>query len=304
MNREVGTDMKISTFKAFFIDALKSLRRNKTISLASAITVSATLFIFGIFLLLALNINENVNNVESKIEIKVYLKDDVTLFQQRDIENKLKGSEGVKEVVFESKSEALNNFREQLKENKGILSGYDSSNNPMQNAFIVRLEKPEFADSASTAVKDMTGIDEVVNDRDLINKISAVSNTIRWAGVVLFIVLIGVSLFLIGNTIKLTVFSRRREIGIMKFVGATDWFIRWPFIIEGVVIGLVGAILSNLTLYYSYKLAFSAITQQLITVPLVSPAYILGSMMWEFILAGISIGALGSILSLRKFLAV
>lgn len=296
--------MKISTFKAFFIDALKSLRRNKTISLASAITVSATLFIFGIFLLLALNINENVNNVESKIEIKVYLKDDVTLFQQRDIENKLKGSEGVKEVVFESKSEALNNFREQLKENKGILSGYDSSNNPMQNAFIVRLEKPEFADSVSASVKDMTGIDEVVNDRDLINKISAVSNTIRWAGVVLFIVLIGVSLFLIGNTIKLTVFSRRREIGIMKFVGATDWFIRWPFIIEGAVIGILGALIANALLYFGYNFIYTKVSSQMLIMQLVNPTYILSTIIGEFLLGGVLIGVIGSILAIRKFLAV
>lgn len=296
--------MKINTIKNFFGDAFKSLKRNKTISIASMITVSATLFIFGIFLLLALNINKGVDTVESKVEIKVYLKEDITLSDQKNIENTLKSSDGVKEVVFESKSEALDKFKEQLKENKRLLSGYDSTKNPLPSSFIVRLEKPEFADSVGEKVKDITGVDDIVNDKELTKKIVAISSTVKWAGVVLFVILIVVSLFLIGNTIKLTVFSRKREIGIMKFVGATDWFIRWPFIIEGMIIGLIGAIISDVLLYYGYKFTYLKVTQSLITNGMVLPNYISATMIWQFLIAGIFIGAVGSFISLRKFLDV
>ncbi len=304
MKREVGTDMKISTFKYFFVDAFKSIKRNRTISIASMITVSATLLIFGIFMLLAMNINGLVDTVESKVEIKVYLTKNVTITQQRDIENKLRSSNGVKDVIYESKSQALENFKETLKENKKILNGYDSANNPLPSSFIVKLEKPEFADPVTNQVKNMAGVDDIANDRELIKKISTISSTVKWSGGVLFIILIGVSLFLIGNTIKLTVFSRRREIGIMKFVGATDWFIRWPFIIEGMVIGIIGALISDIFLYYIYRFAYGKITQALITAQLIPLNYVYGTMLWQFILAGVLIGALGSYISMRKFLEV
>lgn len=297
--------MRISSFKYYLQDALKSLVRNKTISTASAATVMATLFILGIFVLAMLNINIGVNNVEEKVEIKVFLKDDAAAADQKSIEAALKGTEGVKEVVFESKSDALKKFTEQLSEkDRSLLSGYDTNNNPMPNSFVVKLEKPEAAQAAVDKVKNMKGVESVGNDEDFIQKIISVSKAIKVTGASIFILLIAVSLFLIGNTIRLTVFSRRREIGIMKFVGATDWFIRWPFIIEGMIIGIVGAILANVLLYYIYRTVFVKITEGMIAVQLVAPSYVLGTMMWQFILGGIAIGSLGSFISLRKFLTV
>ncbi|MBU5592581.1 permease-like cell division protein FtsX [Clostridium sp. MSJ-4] len=296
--------MKTSTIKSFFVDAFKSIKRNKTISFASIITVSATLFIFGIFIMLALNINRFVGEVESKVEIKVFLKEDVTISDQKAIEDKLRKTEGVKEVAYESKSEALQKFKEQLKENASLLSGYDSSKNPMPSSFVVKLTTPEAAESVGQEVTNMSGVDEIGNDEDLVKSIITISKSVKWAGIILFIILVGVSLFLIGNTIKLTVFSRRREIGIMKFVGATDWFIRWPFIIEGMTMGVFGALIADVLLYYIYRLGFIKITESLMTAQMVSPNYIINPMLWAFILSGIIIGALGSIISLRKFLDV
>jgi cell division transport system permease protein len=267
-------------------------------------TVLVTLLIFGVFLLTALNIGKGVADIESKVEIMVVLKDDVTMMDQREIEIQLKKETGVKDVVYESKAEALEKFKGQLNEYKDLLNGYDDKNNPLTNSFLVKLEKPEYAEAVADSVSDMTGVESVENDQELINKIASFTKAIRWVGVVLFIILVGVSLFLIINTIKLTVFSRRREVGIMKFVGATDWFIRWPFIIEGVIIGLLGAVLSNIVLYSSYSVLFSVISKQLITMTLVSPSYVLTVMLGEFIIGGILIGAFGSFIALRKFLIV
>ena len=296
--------MKLSSIKYFIVDAFKSIRRNLTISIASMATVLVTLLIFGVFLLTALNIGKGVADIESKVEIMVVLKDDVTMMDQREIEIKLRKETGVKDVVYESKAEALEKFKGQLNEYKDLLNGYDDKNNPLTNSFLVKLEKPEYAEEVADSVSNMTGVESVENDQELINKIASFTKAIRWVGVVLFIILVGVSLFLIINTIKLTVFSRRREVGIMKFVGATDWFIRWPFIIEGVIIGLLGAVLSNIVLYSSYSVLFSVISKQLITMTLVSPSYVLTVMLGEFIIGGILIGAFGSFIALRKFLIV
>ncbi|MEQ8155105.1 MAG: permease-like cell division protein FtsX [Clostridiaceae bacterium] len=296
--------MKLSSIKYFIADALKSIKRNKTISLASMATVLMTLLIFGVFLLTALNVNKGVKDIESKIEIKVFLKDGITKSAQNDIEIKLKEQPGVKDVVYESKDQALEKFKDQLNEYQDLLSGYTKETNPLPASFLVSLEKPDYAKDVESSVKDMTGVENIGNDQDIINKISSFTNAIRWVGVVLFIILVAVSLFLIMNTIKLTVFSRRREIGIMKFVGATDWFIRWPFIIEGILIGFTGAILSTLALFFSYKALYLELSKQLITVNLVNPYYVFNTMSWEFVLGGIVIGAFGSIIALRKFLIV
>lgn len=296
--------MKISTINYFITDAFKSLKRNTTISIASILTVLATLFVFGVFLLTGLNVSKGVNDVESKIEVKIFLKDDITMMQQRDIETKLRSTSGVKDVEFETKDQAIKKLREQFKDNAAILSGYDEKNNPLQNSFMVKLESPDAASGIESVVDGMDGLDEVVNQQDLVGKIAAFTKTIRWVGVGLFTVLIGVSLFLIVNTIKLTVYSRRKEVGIMKFVGATDWFIRWPFIIEGMVIGVVGAVASNVLLFFGYRTAYGWVTTTLYTAQLVSPSYVLTTMSWQFVLAGMFIGVFGSIIALRKFLEV
>lgn len=120
----------------------------------------------------------------------------------------------------------------------------------------------------------------------------------------LFAILIGVSLFLIGNTIKITVYSRRKEIGIMKYIGATDWFIRWPFIIEGMIIGLVGSIVGCILLYYGYSIVYTKASATLFLVKFIHPSYVLTTISWQFLLMGMLIGSIGSILSIRKFLAV
>lgn len=300
--------MKPNSFLYFISDAFKSLRRNATISIASAATVLTTLVVFGAFLLTALNVSVGVQDVQSKVEIKVFLKDNATQAEQLAIEAKIKSIPGVKSVTYETKAQALTNFKAQFASDPDILAGYNESNNPLPNSYTVQLDQPEVAD---TVQKDLTpngqlmaGIDQIGNDQEMIKTITSFANTVKWVGLVLFIVLIGVSLFLIINTIKITVYSRRREIGIMKFVGATDWFIRWPFVIEGIVIGLVGSVLAVAIIYAGYSALFKSALKGMYTMQFIHPSYILTMMSWQFIIAGILIGAIGSIIALRKFLDV
>ena len=305
MRKEVNTDMKISSFKYYISDALKSLKRNLTISTASVATVSATLFILGVFLLVMVNIESGITKVEDKVEIKIFLKEDITIPDQNDLEVAIKGMNEVRDVKFESKSDALKKWRDTLAEkDKGLLSGYSDTDNPLPASYIVTMNKPEYAQIIAEKVKGMPGVESVGNDKELIEIIISISNALKWVGIVIFLMLIGVSLFLIGNTIRLTVFSRRREIGIMKFVGATDWFIRWPFIFEGIFIGIIGAIMANVLLYYFYKFTFRQVTEHLIAIQMISPSYVFSTLMLQFVLAGTFIGAIGSFISLRKFLTV
>ena len=302
--------MKFSTIGYFISDAFKSLKRNRTISIASIATVLTTLFIFGAFLLTALNVKNGVTDVQDKVEVKVFLKDDVTQEQRDAVEAKLKTVQGVKEVEFESKDQAFAKMEGSSDYNKEILAGYSKENNPLPASYIVRLESPEVASSVESAMKTndkfMAGVEDVGNDEELIGTINSFVKVINTVGLVLGVVFVGVSLFLIVNTIKITVYSRRREVGIMKFVGATDWFIRWPFVIEGVIIGLVGGILSTLLLFAGYNFLYGKIvsSSSLYMPQFVQPMYVLTTMSCQFILAGIVIGAIGSIIALRKFLDV
>jgi cell division transport system permease protein len=296
--------MKINTIKYFLKDSLRSLKRNRTLSIASIATVAATLFILGVFILVLLTIGQGMAEVESKVEVKVFLKDNITTVQKSNIESKLNSIDGVSGVTYESKEEALNKFKAQLGDQyKSLVAGYDKKN-PMPDSYIVKVQKPEIVSNVVDGIKNMDGIEVIKDGRDIVNIIVKLSSTLKWVGGVILAVLIGLSLFLIGNTIKITVYNRRREIGIMKYIGATDWFIRWPFIFEGIVIGITGSIISILLLYYGYRLAYVQISSGFMVMQLINPVYILNTMLWEFLLIGMCIGIFGSISSIRKFLAV
>ena len=154
------------------------------------------------------------------------------------------------------------------------------------------------------ALSGVRGVEDVGNERETVERIIGLAKIIRTMGVVIFIILVLVSLFLISNTIKLTVYSRRREIGIMKFVGATDWFIRWPFLIEGMIMGLIGGIIAVGVVFFAYQLVYADITQSLFYAGLVKPSEVLNSFSWQFGLTGLVIGALGSFIALKRFLDV
>ena len=296
--------MKINTITYFIVDALKSIKRNITVSFAAMLTVLVTFFVLGTFTLVGLNFNKTIEDVADKIEIKVYLQDDIKLVNQREVEIKLAEQEGVKAVTYESKDEAFTKLKKDLEGNSGMLEGYSLENNPLASSYIVTLEDASYAGDVSKAVEDMTGVESITNQQELIEKISNVVDFVQILGVVLFFVFIGVSIFLIMNTIKLAVYSRRREVGIMKFVGATDWFIRWPFVIEGMIIGAVGSLLATAILYFIYRGVFGFIASNLLIANLVPVSFVLTTLLGGFLLGGIVVGAIGSIAALRKFLFV
>ncbi|WP_194192172.1 permease-like cell division protein FtsX [Clostridium chrysemydis] len=296
--------MKINTVNHFISDALKSLKRNKTICFASVLTVLITFFVLGAFLLVTKNVGLALDDIQSKVELKVFLKDDIKLIEQREVEIKLNELDGVQEVVYESKEDAFKNFQDATKENKGLLEGYSLDKNPFPASFVVKLKDPSYAKAITDAIQNMPGVESIGNQQDLIKTITKLVNIVKIIGFGLFVILVGVAIFLIMNTTKLTVYSRRREIGIMKFVGATDWFIRWPFIIEGMIIGLVGSLLAVIVVLGGYNMFYSWIVDKVLIINLAPISYVYTTMLWQFALGGLVVGGVASYASLRKFLIV
>lgn len=296
--------MKINTIKYSLVDALKSLKRNTTLSFASIITVSLTLFMFGIYLMAMLNANQVVKNIESKLEVSVFLKEDIKAEDKENIQNTITTTKGVTRIAYVTKEEALEKWKEQLgKENHDLVQGFDEKN-PLPESFTVTVENAEMVKTIVKTTEKLAGVEKVVANEDLVNRIAGVTRGVKWIGFAALILLIPICLFLIGNTIKLAVYSRRREVNIMKYVGATDWFIRWPFIIEGVIIGIVGAIIASAVLIPLYSFAYSKLSDSIMMIELVTPNYVVMNILWIFILSGTLIGGIGSILSIRKFLKV
>ncbi|MBU5488325.1 permease-like cell division protein FtsX [Clostridium sp. MSJ-8] len=295
--------MKINTINYLVGDAFKSLKRNKTISIASVLTVLITFLVLGIFLLIAQNANLMIDGLQDKIEIQVYLTKDIKLVEEREIQVKIKEQAGVEKVTYESAEDAYNKV---LESNPNFLSGYTLEKNPFPASYIVKISDADKIDDIIKAIKDLPGVESIENQQDIVGTIQSIVKGTRIVGIVLFIVLIAVSVFLIMNTTKLTVYSRRKEVGIMKFVGATDWFIRWPFIIEGMVIGLTGALLSSFVLFGLYKVALNKLLSALVvtSITVIAPSAVLTVMLFEFALGGIIIGGIASFLALRKFLKV
>lgn len=296
--------MKVSSFKGFTIDAVKSLFRNKTISIATIVNIVVTLTIYGVFLILMNVIVANVNDVESRLQLKVYLKDNITVEQQQQVKDAISGIEGIESVYYESKAEALINFKNQLKDYAWMIEGYDENNNPLPSSYVVKIKSSGVSERIEKALQGFEGIDDIGSDKVLVKEVSKISTFIRVAWIVLSFILILVSLFLIMNTIKLTIYSRRKEIYIMKFVGATDWFIRWPFVIEGIILGVIGSLISIGIIYYSYFYVYSFLNGRNLFSYLISPNVILIQLTIHFFLIGILVGIVGSIFSLRKFLKV
>ncbi len=296
--------MRISSFRGFTFDAIKSLFRNKTIGIATVANIIVTLTIYGIFLILMNVIITNVNDVESKLQLKVYLKDSITLEQQELIKQAIESVDGVSDVYYESKSDAINNFKQQLNDYAWLIEGYNETNNPLPSSYVVKINNPMVSYKIEEELRDFDGIDDIGSDKVLVREVTKISAFIRAAWIVLSFILIVVSLFLIINTIKLTIYSRRKEIYIMKFVGATDWFIRWPFVIEGVILGAVGSIFSIVIVYYAYFSMYNFLVDKNLFSYLISPNSILVKLMVHFLPIGILVGIVGSLVSLRKFLKV
>ena len=176
------------------------------------------------------------------MQISVYLQDGLSTREIQEIGTKISTLPGVKQVNLVTKEEAMERFKERLGEQQGILTALDG--NPLPNGFEVKMDRPERVNTVAQTISEYKGVENTKFGQEVVERLFALTRMIRIFGVVLILFLALAALFIISNTIRLTVFARRKEIGIMKYVGATDWFIRWPFLLEGMILGFGGALVS------------------------------------------------------------
>lgn len=295
--------MKVRTIEYYIREVFISLRRNNWMSVASIGTVAVSLFIFGMFLMMVMNMNKLAENMESQVQINVYLLDKVDREQARDIEKDLKEIEGVESVGFVTKDEAMERFKDRLGDQKTLLDALDETN-PLPDSFEVTVTNPDLVKTAAEKMEKIDGVECAKYGQDVIEHLFEITRLLRIFGFTLMLVLAFATLFIISNTIRLTVFARRKEIAIMKYVGATDWFIRWPFVMEGMVLGLFGSIIAAMVLRTAYTAMAEKVYDTLAFFPLIPEQPFLTYITIIVVISGMVVGAIGSAVSIKKFLKV
>ncbi len=296
--------MTMRSLIRFFKEAFSSLWRNRLMTIASVSAVLFTLLLLGFFLLLGLNVNHMTEDVESKIEIAAYFAEDVPEDQIEEAIKAVRAFAGVEEVTFVSKEEALELLKERMSDsNDAIFDGIED-NNILPQFLKIKVEKPEQLANVAEKIKRIDILEKVTYGEEETSKILKMTKMLRTAALAAMIFLGVISIVIISNTVKLAVFARHREISVMKYVGASDWYIRWPFFIEGMIIGLIGAALAAGIIVVAYLYLYRFVSTEIPVISLIEPGEKLLRMLPYFIGTGVLLGALGSTLSLRKFLKV
>lgn len=280
--------------------------RNRGMGVASVASIAAVLMILGIVIVLILSINNIVINTRAQFDqIDVFLYDDITEEEKTYIEETVLGQEGVTSIDFKTKDQALEEMREDWGDQGYLLEGLEE--NPLQNLYVITISDIEYSDSIVNSIQNLQGVEEVSYFDDAVDNLINISSYIKMGGIAVIGILSLISIFIISNTIKLTVVSRKREINIMKFVGATNGYIRGPFVMEGLLFGLLGSILSILIVYFGYVALYDTLNNQLFAIlagSLISPDLIFGDVTIMFLSIGVGIGVLGSMVSVKRYLNV
>ncbi len=282
--------------------ALVNFWRHRTMSAAAVLSAVVMLLLLNAFLILVSNLNTAMQALEQKVNVIAYLKDDASAADAQRLVEQLRANPEVLEVVYLSKDAAMARLKAQLADRAELLDMI--SGNPLPASVEVRLRDPSRIAALAASLRGQPGIEEVSLQQDVVDNLLRITRFARAAGFVMVAGLAAVTLFMIVNTIRLAVYARRHEIEIMKLVGATDWFIRWPFLLEGILYGLLGALIVAAIVGASYQPMqgqFLALVQFLpVNLDPVFPLKLCGLTT----AAGIAIGAAGSYISVRRFLDV
>ncbi len=302
--------MKFSSFKYLFKQGLNSFKENKLMSVASVGVVTSCLIIVGVCALLALNVNSFVSFLGSQNEVVVYIKDEVDDNGITAIRDSIEGYENIKDAVYVSKAEALEESMMLLGEYGQLLSGYEGDNNPLPASFRCTINKLDALEETNIFLSSLDGVEYVSSSSELVSILITIRDVTYYSGLSVLALLVLVSLVVISNTIRLTVFARRREISIMKYVGATNMFIRMPFIVEGIIIGVLSSVITFLFLSGGYLYLYDYITVQSTGwLNSLSSSLVVYSDIWYYLLVafiafGCILGSLGSSISMKRYLKV
>lgn len=279
--------------------------RNRAMSLASMFSITAMLLILGIFFVIMVNIGVAIEEAKADFDtVSAYLDDATTYEQAETMILQLSGMKEVKEASYLDKDTAMEQWKAQeWQENAYLLDGLVE--NPLPNSIEVKVNALEDADKVAKVLGTFDGISRVKYYQETVDKLVKITDSLKVGMLVIMAFLVIVSVVVVSNTVKLTVFARQREIEIMKYVGATNWFIRGPFLTEGIIIGLISAGISVGITALIYRKAIDMLSLDLSLLlgnPMVPVGFMTFNLVFIFIALGVSIGACGSIISMRRFL--
>lgn len=295
--------MKFSTKWYYIKETFTSLKRNSLMSIASISTVALSILVLGIFLTMVLNVNNLASHLENQVQVTIYMDDSASAEQLKHMEKVLRSTAGIVKVTPRTKEEALAEFRKRLGEQQKLLAAL-GEDNPFPASFEIQVDNPERIPQLVAQFQQMPGVETAKFGQEVVEHLFQLTRVLRIGGILLIVLLAIATLFIISNTIWITVFARRREVNIMKYVGATDWFIRWPFLLEGMLMGFAGAVIASLILVQGYNAIQAKIYGTLAFFPMLPSWPTMGYLSAGLICVGTLIGALGSSISLRKFLDV
>lgn len=295
--------LKLRTSEYFLKELFSSLKHNIWLTFASVFTVLISLFILGVFSMIVFNLNNVATTLENQVQVSVYLKDDLSSEEIENIKNELSTLNGVSNISFISKEEALYNFKKRLGDQSYLIESLEGTN-PLPDSFSISAQNKDMVQTIAKDSEEIDGVDTATYSQDIVDHLFNFTHFVRIIGICLILLLTGAAIFIISNTIRLTIFARRKEIAIMKYVGATDWFIRWPFLLEGIFLGVAGGLLASLLLRIVYTELTAQIYEKMAFFPLVPIYPFLDYLSLGLVLGGILIGSLGSTISLKKFLKV
>ena len=295
--------MSFSTKEYFIKETYKSIRRNGFMSFASISTVAVSLLVLGMFLMIFLNTNNLAQYLESQVQVSVYMQDSATDKELAAVKEKLTKMPGVVKVTQVSKQQALERFKKRLGDQEQLLNSL-GKDNPFPNSFEVQVDSPERIKVLTPQLGQLPKVETAKFGQEVVEHLFQLTKILRFGGILLVVFLAMATLFIISNTIRLTVFARRKEVIIMIYVGATDWFIRWPFLLEGMTLGFFGAVVAFILINSIYSGLLERIHATLAFLPLLPTSPLLLYVDLFLLVAGTGIGALGSYISLRKFLRV
>jgi cell division transport system permease protein len=293
-------------FGFFLREALRGLRRSSAPALAALLTVLLTALVLGVFIPIVQATTGTANEVRSRVVVDVYLKDSATESQRTELRDALEGTANVKSVEFVSKDRALEELRTKVGDASEKIELLGS--NPLPSLFRVTPEDPDRIDSIVASVAPggqprLAGVEDVRNRERDTKEILSATGLVKALGAGLAALLVFASIALIANTIRLSVFARRREVEVMKLVGATNWFIRWPFVIEGVIVGFLAGVLAVLLLALAKTTFIDPLSDRFAL--LAAPDTIDFPLLVVVLLfACVAVSALGSGITLRRFLQV
>ena len=280
------------------------MNRNKGMYFTSTMAITAMMLILGLFFVAFVNINLFAASIEKDYNvIQIYLAEGTKPDAVQSVGKQLESMQGVDHITYVTKDEALGTLKTRWGENGYLLENLPE--NPLPDSYSVYVKDKNAANAVAESAASIKGVDDVVYYRDTIEKLAEVSRFVELGSVITMGFLIIVSIIIVANTIKLTVFNREKEISIMKYLGATDWFVRAPFIWGGIFVGVFSALIATGLTHYIYQKVVNMVgtdVTRILSVNLVPAEYLTFNLLIIFLCLGVSIGTCGSIISIRRFL--